>query len=147
MQSKELKKLSKNELRELLIAQTKQTQLLQEKLDSAKKQLQERAIAVKESGSLAEAALKLNGVFAAADKAAADYLNSIELLEKHQRIICSRLIAESRQKSEQLLAQTESICLKRRQDADKYFTDVISLIKKLLVKYPELAKTIKNIPK
>ena len=47
----------------------------------------QRQIAIAESGSIAEAALRVNGVFEAAEKAAKEYLQNLALLEKQQRTI------------------------------------------------------------
>lgn len=74
----ELKKLSRKELLELLLVQTHRNDELEEKLKEAEEKLREREIALSESGSMAEAALRINGVMAAADKAAAQYLENIK---------------------------------------------------------------------
>ena len=60
---KELKKLNRYELLELLVAQGKKLDRLQAELDEANAELERRKIAVDSSGSMAEAALKLNGIF------------------------------------------------------------------------------------
>lgn len=77
MTDKELKRLSRVELLELLIGQMKENQRLQAALDAANKVLRDRTIVIEQAGSIAEAALQLNGVFAAAEAAAAQYLENI----------------------------------------------------------------------
>lgn len=77
MTDKELRKLKRSELLELLLAQEKEIAALQKKLDKANKKLESREIAIQESGSLAEAALKLNFVFEAAQAAADMYVENI----------------------------------------------------------------------
>ena len=67
--NKELKRLSRSELLELLIAQTKKNEKLTEQLDEAKQKLEDRSMAVAEAGSLAEASLQVGGVFEAAQQA------------------------------------------------------------------------------
>lgn len=79
MTEKELKKLNRQELLEMLIYQIKKNERLQKRLDNAEQQLRDRNIAIEESGSLAEAALKLNNVFEAAQSAADQYLENIKL--------------------------------------------------------------------
>ena len=71
---KELKKLNRYELLELLVAQGKKLDRLQAELDEANAELERRKIAVDSSGSMAEAALKLNGIFESAQNAAEQYL-------------------------------------------------------------------------
>ena len=71
MTNKELKKLSRAELLEMLIAQSKEVAALKEQLEKAEEQLNDRKIIIENAGSIAEASLQLNGVFEAAQNAAA----------------------------------------------------------------------------
>lgn len=73
-----LKKLSRQDLLEMLIAEEKRVEKLEKELEEARAQLQERQIRIQESGSIAEAALKLNGIFEAAQAAADQYLENIK---------------------------------------------------------------------
>ncbi|MFG6331734.1 MAG: DNA repair protein [Lachnospiraceae bacterium] len=77
MTEKELRRLKRAELLELLIAQTEETETLKAKLEQAEAKLASRELAVEEAGNLAEAALRLNGVFEAAQKTADQYLENI----------------------------------------------------------------------
>ena len=81
MTEKELKKLNRKQLLELLLVQT-------ERINRLQKQLAER-----DAGSIAEAALKLNGVFEAAQAAADQYIENIksisERLEEKERRLSS----------------------------------------------------------
>ncbi len=78
MTDKELKRLSRAELLEMLIEQMKENEDLRSQLEEANKKLDNRKIIIENSGSIAEAALKLNGVFEAAEKAAEQYLENIK---------------------------------------------------------------------
>ena len=78
MTEKEMKRFSRAELLELLIDQMKENEELQKKLDEANKRLEDRKIIIENSGSIAEAALKLNGIFEAAEKAAAQYIENVK---------------------------------------------------------------------
>ncbi len=82
MTDKELRRLSRSELLEMLIAQTEESRQLKIKLERAEAQLRDRRIAVEKAGSLAEAALQLNRVFEAADKAAQQYLENVRLMSE-----------------------------------------------------------------
>lgn len=77
MTDKELKRLSRAELLELLIGQMRENQRLEKELAAANAALQDRTIVIEQAGSIAEAALQLNGVFAAAEAAAAQYLENV----------------------------------------------------------------------
>jgi hypothetical protein len=79
MTNKELARLSRRELLELLVTQSKQIDRLQQELEEARDQLACRAIEIENCGTMAEASLRLNSVFAAADAAAAQYLENVKL--------------------------------------------------------------------
>ncbi len=78
MTNKELKKLTRAELLEMLLIQSREKQKLEEELAETRKQLSEKEIRIAESGSIAEAALKLSGVFEAAQRAADQYLENVK---------------------------------------------------------------------
>lgn len=78
MTDKELRKLKRIEILELLLEQSKENERLKEQLAEMNKKLEDKEIAIKESGSIAEAALKLNGIFEAAQKAADQYLENLK---------------------------------------------------------------------
>ena len=77
MTEKELHRLSRRELLEMLIARTMENERLKEELQQARKELSDRQLIQEHAGSMAEAALRLNGVFEAADKAALQNLENI----------------------------------------------------------------------
>lgn len=76
MTEKELHRLSRRELLEMLIARTMENERLKEELQQARKELSGRQLIQERAGSMAEAALRLNGVFEAADRAAWQYLEN-----------------------------------------------------------------------
>ena len=77
MTEKELRRLSRRELLEMLITRTMENERLTEELQQAQKELSDRKLIQERAGSMAEAALQLNGVFEAADRAAKQYLETI----------------------------------------------------------------------
>ena len=83
--TKDLRKLSRVELLEILVEQSEEIDKLRLELKETKAQLDERQIAIDSSGSLAEAALKINKLFESADAAAKQYLeNMVSLAGKQQ---------------------------------------------------------------
>lgn len=101
MTEKDLKKLNRYQLLELLIMQTEQTKELQKQLEEAKAQLASRDMHMQEIGSIAEAALHLSGIFEAAQTAAALYLNGVK-----ERV--AAMEAEYRQQAEAILEGAKS---------------------------------------
>lgn len=75
---KALKKLSRVELLELLLDVSGENEALRAENEILRQELEEKRIRLNESGSIAEAALKLNDVFAAAQAAADQYLLSVK---------------------------------------------------------------------
>ena len=79
MKEKELKRLSRTELLEIMLEQQKEIDRLRQELEECKGKLKEREIILRESGSIAEAALRLNGIFEAAQKAIDQYSYNMKL--------------------------------------------------------------------
>lgn len=77
MADRELKRLSRRELLEMLIAQGRENERLQAEITQLEDRLNEREIRLAKSGNIAEAALRLNGIFEAAQKAAEQYLENV----------------------------------------------------------------------
>lgn len=85
MAKNRLQRSSRVELLELLSRQMEQNARLQEENEQLKKELAERSIRIESSGTLAEAALKLSGIFEAADQAIQIYQEELQnrnLVEK-----------------------------------------------------------------
>lgn len=78
MTEKELLKLKKSELLEIMLAQSKEIDTLREQLEEANAKLRDKKITIKESGSIAEASLKLTRVFEEAQKAADLYVENMK---------------------------------------------------------------------
>ena len=76
MTEKDLKKLNRYQLLELLIVQTDRADKLQAKLDIAEEQLANQELQISSLGSIAEASLQLKGVFQAAQDAADMYIGA-----------------------------------------------------------------------
>ena len=77
MTEKQLKKLSRRELLEMLVVQTRKVEKLEKELEETKRKLEDKMLDIENSGSLADAVMKLNGVFEAAENAAQQYLENI----------------------------------------------------------------------
>ncbi len=85
MTDRELKRLSRTDLLELLLEERRENERLRYKLEEAYDELDDRAILLERAGSIAEAALQLNGVFEAAQAAAQQYLENVQLLAEEQK--------------------------------------------------------------
>ena len=78
MTDKELRKLNRAELLELMLEQSREIDRLQEELEETREALQERNLKIESCGSIAEAAAEVNSLFHAAQKAADMYLLNVQ---------------------------------------------------------------------
>lgn len=78
MTEKELLKLNKSEMLEIMLAQSREIDSLREQLAEARAKLEDRRITIEKAGSLAEASLQLTKIFEEAQKAADLYLDNVK---------------------------------------------------------------------
>lgn len=84
MTDKELKKLGRKDLLELLLDQRKENERLRKRVQELEEQIEKREITAKEAGTIAEAALKLNGVLEVVETSVEQYLESVKELNTRQ---------------------------------------------------------------
>lgn len=102
MTEKEMKKLSRAELLQLLLIQTKETERLQKELDRAEQMLADRRLRVEKAGDLAHAVLEIHNVAAAAQQAAQQYLDNIAAMEQETKKRCSQMLEDARKEAAQI---------------------------------------------
>lgn len=78
MTDREVRKLGKLQLLQIIRNQEIELLELQEKVDELQRQLDDRRLIMEHAGSIAEAALQINGVMEAAQRAADQYLASVQ---------------------------------------------------------------------
>lgn len=105
MTDKELRRLKRVDLLELLIAQGRENDRLNAELTEARAQLEERDLILQNAGSIAAASLQINRVFQAAQAAADQYLESIRTMERDTAARCQAMEAETKQACSKLLAE------------------------------------------
>ena len=101
MTEKELKKLKRYQLLELLIMQTEETEDLKRKLEEAETKQKAHELRISQLGSLAEAALEIHGVFTAAQEAADQYLEAAKAQ-------ADELVAEATRRAEEIVQRAEN---------------------------------------
>lgn len=109
MISKELKKLSRRELVDIIYQMKKNEQQMQEEIAALQDALQEKRIRISEAGSIAEAATSITNVFASAQRAADLYLQEIACMKEETRQECNRMIADARRTAERIYADLERL--------------------------------------
>jgi hypothetical protein len=142
MTDKDLRRLSRGELLEMLIAQAAENDQLKNRLEQAEAQLRNRRIAIDKAGSLAEAALSLNGVFQAAEAAAQQYLENIERISGQQDAVCRDLKEQAEQEAVQIRQEAQAYSQKVHAEADSYWKQVVERATKLLADQKALRELI-----
>lgn len=112
MTQKELKRLSRGDLLEMMLSLSKENDHLRKELHNARQQLEDRRLTVEESGSLAEAVLRLNGVFQAAQEACDQYSVNI-------RAQAEEALAQAREKLDTADARRDEIITQANAEADR----------------------------
>lgn len=107
MTEQEMKKLRRGELLEILMDLSKENEVLRAQLDKARSQLTSRTIAVEKSGSLAEAALRINGVFEACQAACDQYTLNLQQRVANQEQICREMEEKAAAKCTRMISEAE----------------------------------------
>lgn len=77
-----LKHMSRGQLIEIMLAQSKKIDQLTRENEELREKLEKKEMTIARCGSIAEASIRLSGVFEAAQKAADIYLTNLESLLK-----------------------------------------------------------------
>ncbi|MBQ3573270.1 MAG: DivIVA domain-containing protein [Clostridia bacterium] len=113
MTEKELRKLSRYQLLDLLVTQTERADELQKKVEQLENELVRRNFNMSQLGSLAEASLQLSGVIEAAQEAADMYLDAAR---KQAELILSNARSQAASVIVKAEMQARSISSGHRED-------------------------------
>ena len=103
MNKKDMKRLGRRDLLEMLLDLTKENEQLRKINKQLEAVIEDRTITQLEAGTLAEAALRLNGVFQAAQDACDQYTYNMQLrcqrMEEETKAKCMQMLNECRHQS------------------------------------------------
>ena len=99
MDNKELRKLGRKDLLEIILAQTKRIEELEIELKKVNSELNSKKIAIEESGSIAEAILKLSDIFNVTQTTADKYVNTVKDNNKKYEIKMQKEYERKKEKS------------------------------------------------
>ena len=122
MTEKELKRLNRYQLLELLIMQTNRADELQTQLDQARQELESRQIRMQSIGSIAEASVQIGGLMEAAQNTAELFLESsrkrIEEMEQEKVREAALIVENARREARWIMesAQIRANALKKEDD-------------------------------
>ena len=108
MISKELKRLSRRELVDIIYQLKKNEQEMQEEIESLKTELQDKRIRISTAGSIADAAMSVTNVFSTAQMTADLYLREISYMKENTEKECEKKIEDAEKKFDTLKAAYKS---------------------------------------
>ena len=110
MPDRELRRMRRAELVEIILALKQTEDRLRAENAALSAQLQERQIHIENAGSIAQAALELNKVFEAAQAAADEYVASVRAANKNTDAAANALRAQAEAEAANLKARTQKEC-------------------------------------
>ena len=108
MPDRELRRMRRAELVEIILALKQTEDRLRAENAALSAQLQERQIHIENAGSIAQAALELNNVFAAAQAAADDYLHSVQASVADTNATAANTLSQARSEAKRILEQAQA---------------------------------------
>ena len=141
---KEMKKLSRIELLEIIYAMKENEENLQSMLTSAQEKLEKREVLIDNAGSIAEASLAVNDVFVAAQRAADTYVESVKARYSNIEEQCAEAEAQRQKLLNDAKAQADEIIKDAKIQSAKMIEDAKSNVKELEKKFRKSVKKTFN---
>ncbi len=114
MNGKELKRLSRRELVDIIYQLKKNEEEMQAEIDDLKGQLEEKRLNISEAGNIANAAVDITRLFSTAQNTADIYLREIESMKEDTEKECSRMVEEANKKVKMIMENGEKRILDLR---------------------------------
>ena len=109
MAQKELRRMSRVELIEIIYALEQNEEELKQENEKLRKKLEERTVVVEKAGSIAEAVAGLNHIFDTAQQTADDYLASVAEVRDEAKREAERIVNEAKEEARRILAEAEKL--------------------------------------
>lgn len=107
MTDQELRRLTREDLLDIIYELQRRTQRLEQENETIRKQLEDRTVKLENAGSIAEAALAINGVFEAAQAAADQYLAQVHAANEQSQQLADRIVADAQRKANAIVQQAQ----------------------------------------
>ena len=117
MTDKEFRRLTREELVDIIYELQKTQEQLRAENEELKKQLADKELKMENAGSIAEAALALNGVFEAAQEAADQYLAQVRAANERTQSVCDRVIANAQRRAAEIVKQAQDEAARTAEEA------------------------------
>ena len=128
MTEKELQKLTRQDLLELLLASEKENEELRKEVQTLRENAEDKQLMLDKVGSIAEASLLVNGVFTSAQAAADQYVLNVKRIceEKAMQVQQSEdIVQKARLEAQRIQEETELTCQRMiqqaKEESDRYW--------------------------
>ena len=147
MQNKDLRRMSRKDLLEILVEQQKIIEELKSKISKYEENEESERIVIDNAGSIAEAVVSLSDIFNHAQSVADQYLHEIENLKKRSaqqaQEECDRMI-EGAQEKASIIQNAEAVRTKKLQEMNAYVKEINQKEDRYLRSHPEDKGYIEN---
>ena len=128
MTEKDLQKLTRQDLLELLLASEKENEELRKEVQTLRENAEDKQLMLDKVGSIAEASLLVNGVFTSAQAAADQYVLNVKRIceEKAMQVQQSDdIVQKARLEAQRIQEETELTCQRMiqqaKEESDRYW--------------------------
>ena len=121
MTDKELKRLSRAQLIDIIYQFQLQVDQLTEQKEELERELADKRLRIHNAGNIAEAALEINNCFRSAQNAAEQYLNEIHAIREETEAERQRILAAAQAEAEKIIAGAQ----KKQGDYDSVVEEIL----------------------
>ena len=107
MTDREIQRLNRRELLEILIEQGREIEELRAQNEEKDALLRSREIDVREAGTISEAAFRLNGIYQATEDAAQQYLENLQRLDNERKSAADHVIEDAQEKADKIIREAK----------------------------------------
>jgi len=148
---KELRRMNRTELIEIIYALQQNKKTLREENEKLRHQLKEKLLRMENAGSIAEAALSLHHIFEDAQDAASQYLESLQYAHDN----ADKIVDEARIQAKQVRAAADAYAREQEKKSRAMYQEGMQAVeeernifarkvKRFLQDYPELARLMQE---
>lgn len=144
---KELKRLSRRELVDVIYQMKKNEQRLEEEIEELKTALEDKRLRISNAGSLSDAAAEITRLFSTAQSTADLYLQEITAMKSDTELQCSKMLDDAKKSVEKTLSDGEKKIAEiesRYRNEHKKWKRLGGEVKKLEQMKKELCEDAKN---
>ena len=128
MTEKELQKLTRQDLLELLLASEKENEELRKEVQTLRENAEDKQLMLDKVGSIAEASLLVNGVFTSAQAAADQYVLNVKRICEEKALQVQQsddIVQKARLEAQRIQEETELTCQRMiqqaKEESDRYW--------------------------